>query len=497
MKKSALVVLVLFVIGALTAVMWSVDDREFTKPPPRYSQNTPLEPSVSTLVIPLSIKLQDIEGLINRELPQTIYEFDRLARRVKCFEPIPDPAIDEQEKDCLDLKVKGWVKRNGPVEVVPAGEELVVRVPVRGRVRARGASGPLSLIRKTGHGEFTVSFYLAPATTEEGTLDLIVSTDFEWDVPLHTTFLGQKVELSKVVDKVLRKGLRKVERKIRKVAQDHTRWGKKVDRALRRLQQPLRVNDDPEVWVLMQPRNLLLSEFLAVGSEVSLPLGVHAEFLTLVGPRPEHTVDEAFPPLVKSREIEPEFFLDLPLVLSYDYLRSELELGLNGREIPVAAWLPGVVMVIRRAHLYPSGSKLAVGVEFETQGLIDWLSADGTIFLIGSPEFDNETNRLSVPDLEFTRRTGNSLFDLGSYLFADELRALLRNAVTFDVSADYREIVNEANQAFNRSYGKDVSLRGKLEQLSISDIHIRREDMIVHVQARGSLQALTIGESGR
>ena len=62
------------------------------------------------------------------------------------------------------------------------------------------------------------------------------------------------------------------------------------------------------------------------------------------------------------------------------------------------------------------------------------------------------------------------------------------------MSGDYRKIVSEANQAFNRNYGKDVSLRGRLEHLSISDIQIRSDDMIVYVQARGSLEALTIGD---
>ncbi len=495
MKVLALLITTV-IVGAVATAMWSMDDREFTAPPLRHSQETSLQPSVSTLVVPLSIRLRDIERLVNRKLPSTLYEFDRLARRVMCFDPIPDPAIDALERNCVDLKVKGWVKRNGPVEVVPAGEELVVRVPVRGRVRARGAGGPLSLVKKTGHGEFTVSFYLEPGVSEEGELDLAVSSDFDWDVPLHTKVLGQKIDLSKVVDKVLRKGLRKVEGKIREVAQDHMRWGSKVERAYRRLQQPIQVNDDPEIWMLMQARNLLVSDLLAVDNDVTLPLGVHAEFLTVVGAQPEYSVNKVFPPLLRVGEIRPDFSLNLPLVLTYDYLRSELARGLVGMQVPVADWLPGASIVIRRARLYPSGSKLAVGVDFETRGLFDWLSADGSIFLTGTPVFDNETKHLSVPDLEFTRRTGNSLLDFGSYLFADELRTLLRKTVRFDVSGAYKEIIDQANQAFNRNYGKDISLRGKLERLSISDIEIRHDDMIVYVHARGRLEALTFGEAG-
>ena len=169
---------------------------------------------------------------------------------------------------------------------------------------------------------------------------------------------------------------------------------------------------------------------------------------------------------------------------------------MGATRIPVSDWLPGAAIVIRKLHLYPSGSRLVVGVEFETRGLIEWFSAAGSIFLTGTPVFDNDTKQLTVPDLAFTRRTGNSLFNFGSYLFADALRDLLRENASFDVSDTYAEILDEANTAFNRGYGKGISLRGRLEKLSIADIHVGRDNLIVLVRAAGRVEAFSVGADG-
>jgi len=495
MKKAVLLILAA-VIALLAAALISVDDGELTAPPPHHGEEAALQPTVSTVTIPLRVSLSDIQRIIDEKLPHDLYQFDRVVKRVKCFGPERDEAGEARRTNCVDLAVKGRIERNGPVETVPAGEELELRVPVQGRARARGASGLLKMIKKTARGAFTVSFYLKPGVGEDGQIDLEVRSDFDWDVPLHTKVLGQKVDLSNAVDKILRRGLLKLERKVRETAADHSRWGNKVRDAYRRLQQPLKLHDDPEVWMLVEPQSLLVADLFFDEQEMALPLALRFDLRTYVGARPEFSVREDFPQLVRSDEVDTDFALALPLVLSYDALRAELGREVIDARIPVTDWLPGAAIVIRRLQLYPSGSRLVVGVEFETRGLADWLSAEGSVFLIGTPEFDNETKRLSVPNLEFTRRTGNSLFDFASYVFAGRLRELMRKSATFDLNDSHADMIARANAALNRGYGKELSVRGELQQLSLSDIQVRRENIIVLIQAQGRMEVFSVGTNG-
>ncbi len=493
MKK--LLYITLAVAVAAVAASVTFDGSELTEPPPRTGQDGPLHASTSTVIIPLGLKLSTVREHLDKELPETLYTFEKRAKRALCVDhPADDslPAQKDSRRSCMDVNFTGSVTRNGGVDLWVEREQLVVAVPARGEVVARGTGAISKLLYKTARGEFTVTFRGTLTRTADGNLDLLVSSEHHWDVPVNTKVLGREIDLRKPVDKYLRKGLDKLEQKVSEVARDQARWAENLQGVYQKLVEPVRVAEDPDVWLVVTPQRLHLAGIVSRDDELVLPIGVEAELRTHVGDRPTPPPAVEMPAIEIHRDWDPSFTLELPVVLGYEYLRSELDRELVGMRVPVARWLPGAAVVIKALHLYPSGEQLVVGVDFTTVGLVDWLSARGSVYLIGTPEVEDLGKVLTVRDLSFTRRTNNPILNLGTSLLADPLRSVLQSQTRFEIAEYYDEVVRDANAALNHTYAGGITLKGRFDQVRINQFQMRRHDLVVYAEARGQLEAVRI-----
>ena len=499
-RRTAWTLAALAAIAALAAAAALVDTGRLTVIPPRTLPEAGLRTSTSTIMIPLSLSLDLIEKRLNDSLPGSLHSFEKRGVRVKCWDVPGDPVVGDDlvargpERNCLDLDFEVRITRNGHIEVSGDGEELVLRVPARGRAVARG-TGPLGrLVRKTARGEFTVTMRGRLDVTPAGAFALRLSSDYAWDVPAHTKVLGREIDLREPVDRLLRKGLDKVEGRVRRIVEDETRLGALAQGTLRRLLEPVPVGLDPGVWLVVAPKALHFTGIRTEGDRVLAPVAVEAELRSHVGSRPEYAPPQALPLIDGRPGTSRDFVVRLPIVLSYAFLQAEFERKLAGTAIPLSKAFPGAAAVITKTHFYPSGEKLALGVAFHTRGVPDWLSVEGTVFLVGTPRVSNEEKMLTVTDLAFARRTSSSFLNVGSYLLYRPLLSYLRKALRYSLEDAHRRVIEEANAAFNRKYAHGITLRGSLEGVAVDEIQTRKDDLVVYARGRGRLEALLLDE---
>lgn len=130
-------------------------------------------------------------------------------------------------------------------------------------------------------------------------------------------------------------------------------------------------------------------------------------------------------------------------------------------------------------------------MKFKTGGIADWLAADGHIYLLGTPVVDNKNKIVLVPDLSFTRKTTNTLWNVSSYYLFGPIKDELRRSAAFRFQKQYAEILHQTNVAFNQQYG-DIALQGKLHELRIDTIQIRKDALVVYVNLRGEIEAIKL-----
>jgi hypothetical protein len=116
----------------------------------------------------------------------------------------------------------------------------------------------------------------------------------------------------------------------------------------------------------------------------------------------------------------------------------------------------------------------------------------GSLYAWGTPAYDAATQRISVPDLEFTPGTNGFLSRLVRPLFRQRtfLRTL-RNKATFDVSKQISKLNAAMVGTYVRNVGNGVFVVGHLRRVRVQAMSLTRDGMTAQVEFDGVISAKT------
>ena len=124
------------------------------------------------------------------------------------------------------------------------------------------------------------------------------------------------------------------------------------------------------------------------------------------------------------------------------------------------------------------GGRLAV--ELRVSG-----DVEGRLYLVGTPEIDPATGRISVPDLDFDLATRDVVVAAAAWLRADELRDLLRDKASWPATAAVEFLTGWLEKGLNRDLSEDLRVEGAVDAVRILGVRAMRRALLVRVSARG------------
>lgn len=239
------------------------------------------------------------------------------------------------------------------------------------------------------------------------------------------------------------------------------------------IQQPIRASKD--VYVLIQPESLSATAPRGKGTTLSTSVAVVVRPRVVIGDRPP--VDEQ--PLPPSGHVAPGrgFQLQLTADLPYAVVDSILEKKLAGHTFDAR----GHRITVVGAHLYGSGDRVVLQVRVKGD-------AKGTIYLVGTPQFDPVTRAISVPDLDFSVESRQLLPKVAEWLMGDQLRDELRGAARFELGDRVDRIRGDVDRALNRNLGRSVRMTGGVDALRPLGVFVFSQSLGAVVAADGHLQ---------
>jgi Domain of unknown function (DUF4403) len=239
------------------------------------------------------------------------------------------------------------------------------------------------------------------------------------------------------------------------------------------IQQPIRASQD--VYVLIQPESLSATQPRGKGTTLSTNVAVVVRPRVVIGDRP--AVKEL--PLPPSGRVAPGrgFQLQLTADLPYAVVDSILDKKLVGHTFDAR----GHAITVTGTHLYGSGDRVVLQVKGKGD-------ARGTIYLVGTPEFDPVTRTISVPDLDFSVESRELLPKVAEWLMGDQLRDDLRGAARFELGDRVDGIRADVDHALNRNLGRSVRMTGGVDALRPLGVFVFSQSLGAVVAADGHLQ---------
>jgi hypothetical protein len=247
------------------------------------------------------------------------------------------------------------------------------------------------------------------------------------------------------------------------------------------LQEPVRLDD--EVWLVMDPISVRRGAIRGEGGVVEVPVGLEARPRIVLGPRPDPP-DRPLPAL-ETGTVEPGLEILVEGRADYASASDRLTEELVGTELQQGER----TVIIESLELSGiGGGRLALAVEITGD-------IDGRLYLVGTPRYDAESDRIRVPDLEFDVATSNLLVKGASWVAQVGLAQTLRTRARWPASPAVEWAGDRLREGLNRSLSETVRLEGEVEDVRILGVHAARDAL--RVRAAATARATLTVSAGR
>lgn len=248
------------------------------------------------------------------------------------------------------------------------------------------------------------------------------------------------------------------------------------------LQEPIHLTDS--LWLAMRPSSLRRGPIRGDGDSLEIGLSLTAHPRLYYGPRPDLP---AVPlPHLDTGRVSDGLDLRVEARAEYDAASDFLREELVGRTFEQG----GRTIRVDSLQVFGiGGGRLAVAVR---------VSGDvaARLYLVGTPEVDERTGRISVPDLDFDLATRNVVFAAVAWLKADALRDQLREKANFPAAPAVRFLSGWLEEGLNRRLSEDLRVEGRVDSVRILGVRALPGALLVRVGARGAARLFVVDGTG-
>ncbi|WP_229784709.1 DUF4403 family protein [Deinococcus radiotolerans] len=430
-------------------------------------------PAPSTLTVPVSVPLAGVQGAANARVP---LEFAR---------------VNEQRSflgGLLTVSLSGMVTRAGHVQVrsLPDGSGLRVSVPIRAAFRAEPGGVGAFLARDFG-GEATVALTVVPTVTPDWEADVAVKGDYAWTDPLSVELAqGVRVSVQSLVDAQVRAQLDALAAQVRTSVREQARLRERAGTLWARAQQPWTLPTPDPAYARVTPLNLSVSPFRFTPDALKVTLGAQLRLDAGLGRAPAQ-VAQPLPPLRRSETLTPDVNLSVPARLPYPELSAAAtrEAAKRTLTLPVPT---SPTLRVTGVTLSAAGAALNAAVSLQISGPLG-LKLNATADVRGTPTLDAAGQVLTLKNVTVrTRReglTGRAL----AWLADARAQAYVAQAARFDLRPRLDAVRAQMQTRLPFTPTPGVTLSGTLRSLSVTDVRVTPDALIVTGEALGTLNA--------
>ncbi len=464
MTVNRYLVLLLIVTGCSTAP----SDRLNPKAPKESYNRTEMEVRnekyLSTVNVPVSIALRDVERQINTQVNGQIFESNT-------FDP---PAPDGSDP----LHIKVWKRGNISVSA-SGGADSLFRFVV-----------PLKIWAKAGKRIF--GFIQSQATEFEITIRFATrfSIDPDWSVNTQTTAEGYdwgsrptiriggfSIPITGIVGKIIDKNLGTITKSLDQQVRQQIDLRTPVLQAWNTVRQPYLLSDVYRTWLQVVPRRILITPLRFESNTIRTLIGIEGYTLTSVGAKPDVRPAVSLPDLSVVPTVKDDFQVSILSESTYEEAAKLASENFVGKKFEFQDGR--YYVTIRDIDLYGQNENLIIKA-----GLTG--SVTGDIYLKGRPYYDPQTKTIALKDLQYDLETSSLLQRTASWLLKGTLARILEKQFTIPVGDQLIEIQKSMQaQLKNNQLTKGVVLNGIIDEVRPDGVYLTPTAILAVVFARG------------
>lgn len=421
---------------------------------------------LSTVHIPVSIAMADVERQINAQVNGLIYE---------------DNSLEDNNRDQFMAKV--W--KRGTIIVDAQDSLFLFTVPLR-----IWAKAGVSVLGFTQYKETEFEIDLRFKTKFDLDHDWSVNTQtqadgYGWVRRPTISIVGVNVPITNFVSRMIDKNLGTITKTLDQQIRRNVDLRTPVLKVWNTLREPYLLTAQYRTYLQVVPKRILITPLRFEGRLVQATIGIEGYTLTTTGEKPDVRPAVSLPDLTVVNRVKDDFQIGLLSEVSYPEAAKLAATEFVGKNFKFSNDRYNIT--ITSMDLYGQNDNLIIKA-----GLKGTISGD--IYLRGRPYYDAQTQTISLKDITYDLETENLLQRSASWLLQGTFARTLEKQLTIPVGsylADMQKLLQERLK--NNQLVKGVTINGRIDEIRPDQVYLTPTALLAVVNARGRVDVKVEG----
>jgi hypothetical protein len=422
----------------------------------------------SFINLPISVKLKDIENQTNALLNGLIYEDNNI------------------EDDDIEMKV--W--KLAPITIVndhgTSGERIQTILPLKAIVKYRigtkklgislydtrefNLNGVITLL-----SDVTLTNWKLNTTTELKSLD--------WNESPTMTVFGKNMPVTYLINPGVKLFKSKIEKKIDAAIEKSMDFKPNVLAALEKICTPFEMSDVYHSWLRIVPIEIYSTNAKLKNDTFMLEMGMKCNMETLIGSKPESKFDATKIILKSVTKIPQDITANIVAVSTYQEASKIMTKNFSGQEFGSGS---NKIKVLNVAIWQKKGKMI---IALDVTG-----SVNGTIYLAGFPQYNEQTKEVFFDQLDYALDTKNKLMRTANWLTQGLVLRKIQQSCRYSIKPNLEEGKQSMmNYLKNYSPMQGVYVNGKMEDIQFQKIELTNQAIIAFIKVKGTVNVSVNG----
>ncbi|MVM32752.1 DUF4403 family protein [Spirosoma sp. HMF4905] len=421
---------------------------------------------LSTVHVPVSIALGDVERQINAQVNGLIYE---------------DNSLEDNNRDQFMTKV--W--KRGTILVTAQDSLFHFTVPLRIWVKAG-----MSVLGFTQYKETEFEIDLRFKTKFDLDRDWSVHTQtqadgYGWVRRPTISVVGVNIPITNFVGRMIDKNLGDITKTIDQQVRRNVDLRTPVLKAWNTLREPYLLSEKYRTYLQVVPKRVLITPLRFEGRVIRATIGIEGYTLTTTGTKPDVHPAVSLPDLTVVSQVKDDFQIGLLSEASYPEVAKIAAEEFVGKSFSFSD--NRYTVTITSMDLYGQNDNLIIKAGIK--GTIN-----GDVYLRGRPYYDAHDQTISLKDLQFDLDTKNVLARSASWLLKGTFARTLEKQLTIPVGSQIADMQKRLQQQLkNNQLAKGVVINGQIDEIKPDQVYLTPTALLAVVNAHGRINVKVEG----
>ncbi len=438
------------------------------KPEPDDAEPVVYENTSSFISLPVKIKIKDIENQTNKLMQGLLYA-DTIA-----------------QDDNLEIKV--W--KQAPIQISTEKEGKTTRLKT---------VLPLKINAKYHYGFNKLGFSLNDS--KEFNLNGIVTLisdvgltnwqlssqtqikSLEWTESPTMVMAGKSVPITYLINPAIRVFKSKIEKSIDDNIKKTLNFKPQVLEALDKIATPVEMSETYSSWLRLVPIELYVTDAILTQDAITMDMGLKCNIETLIGKIPEKRFDSSKIILKPVSKMPDKINANIIAVSTYKDASELMTKNFKGQEFG-----DGKRKVkVNQVNLWHKNGKMIIALDLLG-------SINGTVYLSGFPQYNEETHEIYFDKLEYVLDTKSFLLKSANWLAQGYILRKIQESCRYSIKPNLEEgKSNILSYLKNYSPMKGVYVNGVLNEFEFEKIQLTNKAILAFIKSSGKVNVIIDG----